>query len=128
MRYTFGKRDRLKSRKAIELLFKEGTSLKAYPLRLIYRTVPRQAPNDAPIKGAVSAPAKNFRKAHQRNLLKRRMRESFRLRRHKIELSDDLALDLMVIYMAREILPYQTIDQSMHKLIENLCQKLNRNS
>ena len=36
MRFSFGKKDKLKSKKIIDALFSEGKSVSAYPLRLVY--------------------------------------------------------------------------------------------
>lgn len=68
--------ERLYHRKQINHLFSHGKALKLYPLKLIYcENIYEQS---VPLKVLVSVPKRNFKHATDRNLLKRRLRESFR--------------------------------------------------
>lgn len=79
MKYTFGKQERLKSRKLIEKLFKEGKSIKKFPLRLVY--LQTEHTSNFPVQASFSVPKRNFKKAVDRNRIKRLMREAYRIQK-----------------------------------------------
>lgn len=108
--------ERLKSAKALALLFKEGQNLKAYPLALRFRS------NQGSMwRVAYAVPKKKIRRAVDRNLLKRRMREAFRALRQEEALPANLmAQDLLFVYLPAEILDFTSIKKSM----ERHCQAL----
>jgi len=132
-RHTFTRSERLKSRKIIKNLFAgEGKVISAYPVRLIYKQVEQPHQTAAPIQFAVSVPARNFPKAVHRNLLKRRIREAYRLHKHVLynalqqlpHTQTPTVLAIMVIYLAKEILPYQTIEPKVHQCLNQLLKRL----
>jgi|SRR5690606_26435919 len=112
MKFTFGKDKKLKSRKAIEKIFAEGNHFHRFPVRAVYHY---EADNEQETKIGVSVPKKKFKHAVDRNLLKRRMREAFRL--HQNELNLNGKLNVMFIYSSHEILNYQEIEKSMIALL-----------
>jgi len=115
--FRFPKAARLSSRKAIERLFETGKSFSAFPLKVIFE--PSQSTDQAS-KVLVTVPARTFRKATDRNTLKRRIREGYRL--NKSLLSSTSAFTLAYIYIAKEVLPSSTI----HEAIQSSLRRLNR--
>lgn len=121
---TFDKSYNLKSRKAIDLLFKEGHSHFQYPLKLQYLAIKEES--NKSIKFTVSVPKKKFKLAVDRNRLKRQIRESFRLNfrsyfdEKAINTYTDQYYAIMFIYVATEKLSYQKIEKSMQYLIQKL--------
>ncbi|WP_443939558.1 ribonuclease P protein component [Pedobacter sp. MW01-1-1] len=75
--YTFKKEERLCSRKYLDLLFKNGSSFLLYPFRVSYLFIDDAA--DVPVQVVINVPKKRFKRAVDRNLLKRRIREAYRL-------------------------------------------------
>ncbi|QIL42479.1 ribonuclease P protein component [Pedobacter sp. HDW13] len=75
--YTFRKEERLCSRKHLDLLFKNGSSFLLYPFRVSYLFVDQ--PADVPAQVVINVPKKRYKRAVDRNLLKRRIREAYRL-------------------------------------------------
>jgi len=114
MTLQFAKEGRLKSKKSIVRLFKTGRSYSSPPIRFIYQ-VNKNLENQG-IKVTFSVPKRTFRKAVDRNLLKRRMRESYRIYRNQL---NDLAKERNVeiegifIYQASDILSFRKIKSSM---------------
>ena len=76
----FGKLEKLKSKKQIDLLFKEGRSVVAFPLRVKYQFL-SVAEARAPVQAGVSVSKKSFRHAVDRNRIKRLIREAYRLQK-----------------------------------------------
>ena len=75
--YTFKKEERLCSRKHLDLLFKNGSSFLLYPFRVSYLFV--DEPISVPAQVVINVPKKRYKRAVDRNLLKRRIREAYRL-------------------------------------------------
>lgn len=116
----FRKAERLASRKEIEALFKGSNSFAIYPIRLVWRVM-EFSRSDYPVQAGFSVSKKKFKRAVDRNLIKRRLRESYRLQ--KQVLYDRLPkegrqLAFMFIYTAGEILPYHLIEKSMTKVLK----------
>lgn len=76
MRFTFGKQEKLKSRKLIEKLFTEGNSVKKFPVRLVF--LQTKHTSNFPVQAGFSVPKRNFKKAVDRNRIKRLLREAYR--------------------------------------------------
>ncbi|MDR0801440.1 ribonuclease P protein component [Fluviicola sp.] len=123
----FGKSYKLCSRKTIGRLFKEGKRLRAFPLTVYYlenESVPVQ---QVPFQVVLSAPKRQFKRAHDRNYVKRLMKEV--LRREKQSLEDLLnqqekQLSLVIVYSCKEILAYPELEKSVRKLMSRLVTKL----
>ncbi|MEI6866119.1 ribonuclease P protein component [Flavicella sp.] len=80
MKFTYGKKEKLKSKKAIEQLFVEGISVSSYPLRMVFLKKEHNAL--FPLKLGVSVPKRKVNKAVDRNRIKRVLREIYRLNKY----------------------------------------------
>ena len=86
-RQTLSKEERLSWKRHIDLLFAEGRSFISFPLRVVYLPVEeKELPSRVAIMASV--PKKKFKRANKRNLIKRLIRESYRI--HKYDLIDPL--------------------------------------
>ncbi len=117
---SFHKTERLKSRKSIENLFKEGSKLKAYPFILLYREVEKA---QYPALMTVAVPKKQIRKAVDRNLIKRRTREAYRLLKNELYESlqnQDKHLEILFLYQSGKTEEYKTIETAVQKLVARI--------
>ncbi len=111
--YSFPKSERLNGRKEIENLFKQGKDLFKYPFKLIYlKSEERNTP-----RMLVSVSKRNFKSAVDRNLIKRRIREAYRLDPFR---STEKNYDLAIIYIGKEIVTYPFIKDKLSQLLLRL--------
>lgn len=107
--FALHKLERLNKKKDIEALFSEGKSYNISPLRIISKPNPNQG--IAHHQVLFSVPSRNFKRAVDRNLIKRRLREAYRL--NKSKLGSATKLLVAYIYIAKEILPYSLIEEKL---------------
>jgi ribonuclease P protein component len=122
-RYFLKKTDRLKSRKAIEILYKSGKNFSVFPLRIQY-LVTQFEPG---IKAGFSAPSKNFKKATDRNKIKRQLKEAYRLQKNEIAKHLSLVnngLYVFFIYTGKEIPNYDFIFEKTGLALQKLVKQL----
>jgi ribonuclease P protein component len=121
--FTLGKTERLKSRKAIEQLFKEGKSFVSGPARVYYTFT--GAGTSLQFGAGVST--RNFKKAVDRNRIKRLMREAWRLQKtplNQMLKEQNRQLNVFYIYTAKQLPVYQDIYEKTGKIIERLCKMM----
>ncbi len=124
---SFHKTERLKSFKRISELFESGHSYAAFPVKVLWQY--RTTDVYIPVKAGFTVPKRNFRKAVQRNLLKRRMKEAFRLNRSGLTAtcsSSGTAIDLMFIYVSGRKEPYDYIEESVKTLLSKIRKEVNK--
>ena len=78
-RYSLSKEERLSWKRYIDQLFAEGQSFVAFPLRVVY--LPLEEQMQAPVSILISVSKKKFKRAVKRNLIKRQVREAYRVRK-----------------------------------------------
>lgn len=125
-KYTLSKAERLSWKRYIDLLFEKGESFVAFPLRVVFLTLSKEEELLAVSSILISVSKKKFKRAVKRNLVKRQVREAYRVR--KYELIDSLACNdkkILVgfIYIEKEIKPFADIEKAMNKAIRLLKEK-----
>ena len=120
------KSEKLCSRTAVLSLFGEGSGVKAYPLRAMIRQRPYDP--ERPAQMLITIPKKRVRHAVNRVLLRRRVREAYRLNRRTLLLpaleTANTAIDLAFIYVANEVLDFHIIDRKMKTLLKRISDNL----
>ena len=129
IRYTLSKTDRLKSRKVIEYLFKEGKAFSIFPLRVFYTTeFPDSAIAQNNLQVGFSVSTRNFKKAVDRNRIKRLMREAYRLQKHPLTTqieNGDKKIAFFFVYTGNDIPDYKLIYEKTGNSIKRLIKILN---
>jgi ribonuclease P protein component len=124
--YTFKKEERLCNKRLIDKLFHSGSSFLCYPFKAswLYHTEPQQYP--AQILFSVSK--KRYKYAVDRNLIKRCMRESYRLHKqqslYNLLQTSGKTIVLSVGYIGKEIAPYAVVEKKMLKMLTQLADQL----
>jgi len=128
-KYTFGKEERLKSSIQIARLFASGYSVTKFPFKVFWDFTVTDDQN-VPVRTAISVPKKNFKKAVDRNLIKRRLREAYR--KNKFIIYEALAeknikINLVILYLPDKILESDEIQAGYTRLFRELTLAINRN-
>ena len=119
LRNTFTKSERLTNVKLIASVFSSTENLKAFPVLFIYHSLDLQGPSNYQVLFSVSK--KKFKRAVDRNRIKRVMRECFRLQKSLfIEALGERKLIGAFIYTNKVIADYPTIYQAFTKVIVQL--------
>lgn len=124
--HTFRKEEKLCSQKIMGDLFLSGNTFLCYPVKIVWKKLDVILPQ-FPAQAGFSVPKRLFKHAVGRNRLKRLLRESYRL--HKSQLYEMLnqtnsRIALMVIYIAKEELPYAKIEPAITKAISRINEQL----
>lgn len=119
--FSLHKKERLSSRKKIEELFKEGSSFFAYPFKVFYYLTNEPTTQQHCLEVIFSVPKKKIKKANQRNTLKRRMRESYRLNKHCVQKTH--LVRVAFIYTQAQLLDYAAIEKGIKKSLLLLQEK-----
>ena len=129
--FTLPKQERLCSRTLIEQLFLgHSQHKKEWPVRVVYQVVKRKDADDAQAEGLMSVSKRYFKRAVKRNLVKRQLRESYRL--HKAILTDVLALHpdtkilIAFIWLSGQTYDSVKVEKAVKAALEKIVDSLER--
>lgn len=122
---TFRKKERLCNFNSINALFAEGHSFFIHPFKVIWLEAGNESDNHSQL--LISVPKRNFKRAVDRNLIKRQIRETFR--RNKEELYNFLSAEnrnitLAIVFAARSKVPYAEIEATVVLALRRLVKEV----
>lgn len=123
--FSLSKHERLKSKKQIDALFLSGEAFFVFPYKVKYKIELQQDISE--LKFAISVPKRNFKRAVDRNRLKRMSREAYRI--NKVSLKNNLALQnsslqLMFIFTHKEIVSYSEIEKAVINCLAKIIKQI----
>ena len=129
IKYTYQKKDKLKSRKQTQHLFSKGSAVSAFPIKLLF-TIQDDVPafsSEGLLQAGVGAPSRIFRKAVQRNKVKRLLREGYRLEKPSFveqQLFQNKRLNLFFLYVDATVLSQKEIQEKIKIVLKKLSDKI----
>jgi ribonuclease P protein component len=125
MKNTFKKAERLSSKIAIAKLFENGRSFTTYPFRVIW--LDYSTGTSYPAQIAFTVPKKNFKRAVDRNKLKRRAREAYRKNKYRLYeylKQKNRSMVFMLVYTSKEEIDYDVIEVKINAVIDRLMREV----
>ena len=129
--FSLGKNERLKSRKQIEQLFSEGGSFSITPLKVYYLTSLNNSNSSFNLQFGVGVSGKNFRKAVDRNRIKRLIKESYRLQKSELQQTlkeKRIQLIIFFIYTNKELPAFNMMKEKVNVILNRLIKIINENN
>jgi ribonuclease P protein component len=130
--FTLGKDERLKSRKLIEELFSEGKNFALSPFRIYYKISPQSGNvKRAALKIGAGVSTKNFKKAVDRNRIKRLIREAWRLQKNVLQEKlngKGWTMNVFIIYTSKELTSFPVVSEKLRLILDRLVKQVDENS
>ncbi len=126
MRFTFKKEERLYGHAALNNVYTHGKHLHIGNFKLIFIEVPQS--HQPACRVVFSVPKKSFKKAVDRNLIKRRMREVYRTNKHLIYqhlTKKNKQLHIYLIYTTKQIIEFEELQLNLLQALKLLATKIN---
>ena len=123
--FEFPKKQKLCNETAIKNMFSNGKSFAIDPIRLVWKE--ELNPDEVALKSIIVVPKKKLNLAADRNVMRRRMKEAYRLQKTAIESflkSENIQLSIALIYQVEEILPYKTIEEKIKLILSRLREEI----
>lgn len=124
-KFGFPKREHLKSKSAIDNLYANGSSVTAFPLRAVFLSSPAECGKPSATI-LISVAKRRFRHAVDRNLMKRRIREAYRL--NKLPFIEELKkngkqMAVAILYIDNRHSSTLFLQRKMQKLLSSIIEK-----
>lgn len=116
-RFTFNKAEKLSKEKTIQELFTRGSSFYLHPFKVVYILNPDQSALLPQI--LISVSNRNFSRAVDRNLIKRRIREAYRLQKEIIQGGSKKGA-FAFVYTSKSVLPFTEIKSKLFLVLKKI--------
>lgn len=118
-RFFLKKEDKLKSRKTIDEVFNSGNNFSVYPFKIWWLAVN----NETALQAGFGVSARQFKKAVDRNRIKRLMREAYRLQKNELQFQlqqEQKPLRIFILYIGKELPDYETCYKKLTAILNRL--------
>ncbi len=121
--------EKLKSRKALESLFAKGKSFSVFPIKVFYQTHPLEPGiiAEVTVHAGVGVSSRNFKKAVDRNRIKRLLREVYRTQKHNLVAGvqeKPFTVSVFYLFIGKELPEFTLLQESMRKVQEKFCERI----
>ena len=122
--FSYNKTEKLKSKKQLDKIFESGKSFTVFPVKVFYDLPAMQ---DNIIKTGVGVSSKHFKKAVQRNRIKRLLREAYRTEKQPLHVhlnNNNKQLSLFLLFVDKIMPQYDLLKAKMKLCIQRLIHEL----
>ncbi len=122
--------ERLRGLSTIRRLFESGNQGFVYPLRYIWQVEPIDSAG-VEFSLLFSVPKRNHRRANKRNLLKRRLREAFRLNKGSIVdryEGGGYRINIALVYSTKELHRFKTVNNAIQRVLKDISKDIEANN
>ena len=123
--FEFPKKQKLCNETAIKEMFSNGNSFVIHTIRLAWKE--ELNADDVAIKSIIVVPKKQLKLAADRNIVRRRMKEAYRLNKSAIEsvlVDKNKQLNIAIIYQNEKILSYNVIEEKIKLILVRLREEI----
>ena len=115
--FSFSKSERISEKKIIDSIFGSGKKFSVYPFDV--RFLNQDENSDSISKVLITVSSSKIKSAVKRNLLKRRIKESYRINKNIIS---NKLLMIAFVYVSEEIFTFSVIDKAIKKVLKKLSE------
>ena len=123
--FEFPKKQKLCNETAIKEMFSNGNSFVIHTIRLVWKE--ELNADDVAIKSIIVVPKKQLKLAADRNIVRRRIKEAYRLNKSAIEsflVDKNKQLNIAIIYQNEKILSYNVIEEKIKLILVRLREEI----
>jgi ribonuclease P protein component len=125
--FGYHKKEKLKSRTELQAIFTTGKSFSVFPIKVFFIEKDTMG-TSVPVHAGVGVGSKHFKKAVDRNRIKRLLREAYRLEKQglpEVVSAQSKTISVFFLYLDKELPDYTLIRAKMKEGLEKLIKKIN---
>jgi len=121
------KQAKLKSKTSLDEIFASGKSFTVFPIKVFYRVIPREN-EKIPIQAGVGVSSRNFKKATDRNRIKRLLRETYRTQQALLTVQEEQKLEVFFLFLAKELPVFSELKSAMETVLKKVNERLRQSN